>query len=113
MASGDLYINCQTIKDTQTRGPQDNSSNKRLRTNQEDAETQELPIHNTKTGERCSSFVNDPEGGLHPTRIKTGLATREMDLALAFRVIEPARWTSIMGSEYILQCSEYMAHVTE
>ena len=37
----------------------------------------------------------------------------EMDLAVALRVTEPARWTSIMGSEYILQCSEYMTYVTE
>ena len=36
-----------------------------------------------------------------------------MDLAVALRVTEPARWTSIMGSEYILQCSEYMTYVTE
>ena len=110
IASGDLLINCQTVKDTQVKGQQKGSNNKRPRPDQEDEET---PVHNTKTGERSNSFVYNPEGGLHPTRVKTDLATREMDLAVVFRVTEPTRWTSIMGTEYILQCSEYMEYVTE
>ena len=40
-------------------------------------------MQNTKTGERSCSFVYDTKGGLHPTSVKTDLATKEMDLAVA------------------------------
>ena len=63
-------------------------------------------MQNTKTGERSCSFVYDTKGGLNPTSV-------EIDLAVAFWVTEPERWTSIMCSEYIFQCSEYMAYGTE
>ena len=37
-------------------------------------------------GERQGTWISDPEGGQHPTRVKVDLASREQDLAIASRV---------------------------
>lgn len=116
IASGDLLINCQTVRDAQVKGQQNYSTNKRQRANQEDEQRttpqairncgEPLRLTNFES-EKNNSYIYDPQGGLHPTRIKTDIATREQDLAVSFRVLEPGRWRAIMGPDKILDIVRY------
>ena len=64
-------------------------------------------------GERQGTWIADPEGGQHPTRVKLDLAIREQNLAVAFRVTDRTRWPILMGSEYHLNSADYLDTVHE
>ena len=64
-------------------------------------------------GERMAGFLNDLDGRHHFTRVRLDLASREQDLAIAFRAVEKERWLYLMGSECILQLGEYRSMIVE
>ena len=58
-------------------------------------------------------FILDLDGMRHPTRNKTDLATREKDLGLCFRSMDPDRWEFAMGADCLLQPEDYRCMVLE
>ena len=49
----------------------------------------------------------------HQSRLKTDITSREAELGVLFRVMEPGRWPSLMGKDFVLQVSLYNDIVVE
>ena len=111
VASGDLISRCSQLQLELSQRAEDAAGTftKRQRLLQGATGVQAA----SSPGERQGTWIADPEGGQHPTRIKLDLSIREQNLAVAFRVTDRSRWPILMGSEYLLNTADYLDTVHE
>ena len=58
-------------------------------------------------------YILDLDGCRHTTRNKSEIALREKELGFVFRAVDRARWTHIMGNDFMLQVGYYKTTVME